>query len=150
MLDGFPRTRSALEADRSRSSILGALAGILVLVIWGFALVFDRPVLEVSSEARVEKGASTVRVEALFGGERGFGRFRSGQRAWVTLREGARLQGTVVAVSGNGALRVELALEDEASARALASSGGPAIEAVAVEVERTSPARRVLRAAGGR
>jgi hypothetical protein len=161
MATAFEATLKALEANRradlSRSIAL-EVVGVVFVVAWlAWSMLARVSVWAVSADAHVEPergNPGALRAVASYLAADALGRVSPGQRARVRLDGFPWTEfGTIAAVVSSvstepqsSRVRVELALRPDPRSRIPLQSGLPG--SVQVEVERSSPANLVLRAAG--
>ncbi|MFN8492205.1 MAG: hypothetical protein U0350_31690 [Caldilineaceae bacterium] len=153
----FTRSLRSLENDHfQRASLLVLLIAVLLAVWAGWLLAARLPVYAVSDGVRVEKttNAPSVKIVAAFAPNIALGRIQVGQTAYIRFNSVAWLQaGAIPATVANVAL-AEQTNQVQVTFTSLAQpSGQPALlpgltGSAEIEVERISPARLLLRAAG--
>ena len=140
------RLEYEIERRKIRAPVAGTLAEVATLRVGGVVAEGD-PLAAVVPLGIIDAVAEFNPSEAL-------GHIRPGQRAWIRFKgfpwtEYGTITATVSSVASeirNGTIRVEFALDTDPGSRIPLQHGLPGT--VEVEVERTSPAILVLRAAG--
>ena len=153
----FTRSLRSLESDHFQRALLLLLLIAVLLAIWaGWLLKARLPVYAVSDGVRVEKTttAPSIKIVAAFAPDVALGRIQPGQTAYIRFNSVAWSQAGAVLATVTNVAFAEQTNQVQVDFSPLAPpSGQPALlpgltGSAEIEVERVSPARLLLRAAG--